>query len=79
MTVPTSSITFTCVKDNFGNIIPDGKHHSSRASSYFHKWLMEDLKKANTKIEAKLIIAHHHKNHMVLSKPTLCSCNKKCK
>ncbi|GFD83746.1 RHS repeat domain-containing protein [Tenacibaculum sp. IMCC1] len=67
MTVETDRIIFTNVKDKRGNILPDGKHHGSRAGRHFHNKLIEDLKGAKTKLEAKKIIAKHHKKHMKLS------------
>ena len=67
MSVETKRITFTGVADNkTGSILPDGKHHRSKASSHFHKKLMQDLDGAKTKLEAKKIIAKHHKKHMRL-------------
>jgi RHS repeat-associated protein len=68
MSVDTNKITFVNVPDRkTGEILPDGLHHQSKASSHFHYTLMEALETAGTKTEAKRIIAQHHKNHMKLS------------
>ncbi len=67
MSVDTERVTFKNVLDRDGNLLPDGKHHSSAASWHFHDKLIEDLKKAKSKTEAKKIIAKHHKAHMSLS------------
>lgn len=67
MSVETNRITFENVIDRkTGEILPAGMHHKSKASSHFHSSLMEDLASANTKTEAKKIIAQHHKKHMKL-------------
>ncbi len=36
-------------------------HHKSKASSHFHIILIDDLQGAKTKLQAKKIIAKHHK------------------
>ncbi|WP_452219465.1 DUF6531 domain-containing protein [Lacinutrix salivirga] len=66
MSVETDRITFTNVTDSKGNIVPDGPHHNSRAGRHFHNKLIKDLDGAKTKLDAKKIIARHHKNHMKL-------------
>ncbi|SPE76248.1 hypothetical protein [Flavobacterium covae] len=67
MTVDTDRITFTGVTDSAGNVLPDGAHHGSRAGRHFHNKLIKDLEGATSKLEAKKIIARHHKAHMRLS------------
>ncbi|WP_444658168.1 RHS repeat domain-containing protein [Flavobacterium columnare] len=72
MTVDRSSVWFENVPDKYGNIhngphstgakLPDGQ--SGKASSWFHKNLMEDLDGAKTKQEALDIIDKHHNAHM---------------
>lgn len=67
MSSPTADTTFTGVKDNVtGEILPDGKHHRSKASSHFHTQLMNKLENAKTKAEADKIIADMHNKHMKL-------------
>lgn len=72
MTVERSKVWFENVADRFGNIhsgphstgakLPEGQ--SGKASSWFHKNLMEDLDGAKTKQEALDIINKHHNAHM---------------
>lgn len=66
MTVQTSRITFVDVTDKRGNSVPDGPHHGSRAGRHFHNKLIDDLNRAETKLEAKKIIVSHHRRHMRL-------------
>jgi hypothetical protein len=66
MSVDTDRITFTGVTDSSGNLLPDGTHHNSRTGRHFHNKLIKDLQGAKTKLEAKKIIAKHHKAHMKL-------------
>jgi hypothetical protein len=63
MAIDTKKIKFVDVPDGAGNLL-EGNHHSSSASSIFHNNLIEDLNGAKTKLEAKKIIAKHHKAHM---------------
>ena len=65
MSVDTKRILFVDVVDTDGNLV-SGKHHSSSASWHFHDKLINDLKSAKSKTEAKKIIARHHKAHMKL-------------
>ncbi|WP_313549613.1 RHS repeat-associated core domain-containing protein [Pseudomonas sp.] len=62
--VPTEGLEFSGVSDRRGSLIPDGEYHKSRASTFFHKHLQAALLEANTKREAKEIIARHHRKHM---------------
>ncbi|WP_289064369.1 hypothetical protein [uncultured Zobellia sp.] len=74
MSVDRSAVWFENVPDKYGNLhsgphstgakLPNGQ--SGKASSWFHKNLSNDLRNANTKIEAKKIIASSHKKHMRL-------------
>ena len=68
MTVKTSDIEFVDVPDRRGKL-HTGSHVSSGipnnpASSNFHKKLIQDLKGAKTKAQAKAIIQKHHNAHM---------------
>jgi hypothetical protein len=64
MSIGTDKIYFTNVADRAGNILPDGAHHGSRAGRHFHNKLIDDLLGAESKLDAKKIIAKHHKAHM---------------
>ncbi|WP_276524794.1 RHS repeat domain-containing protein [Flavobacterium branchiophilum] len=66
MSVNTDRITFENVTDALGNPVPDGTHHNSRAGRNFHNKLIDALKDAKSKLDAKKIIARHHKAHMKL-------------
>ena len=66
MTVETDRITFTDVTNSKGKPVPDGTHHNSSAGRHFHNKLIKALKGAKSKLEAKRIIASHHKAHMKL-------------
>ncbi|WP_212893089.1 RHS repeat domain-containing protein [Capnocytophaga canimorsus] len=68
MSIATENIIFVNVMDSNQNVI-NGKHHTSSASWHFHNQLIEKLKNIdpnikNAKLEAKKIIAQHHKKHM---------------
>jgi RHS repeat-associated protein len=72
MTMSRNEVYFENVPDNYGGfhsgphatgtVLPEGE--SSKASSWFHKDLIEKLKKAQTKIEALEIIETHHKKYV---------------
>ncbi|WP_233789023.1 RHS repeat-associated core domain-containing protein [Dickeya zeae] len=66
--VDTNRVTFTKVTDSNGSPVPDGGHHGSRAGRHFHNKLISDLENATSKVEAKKIIARHHRNHMKLTR-----------
>ena len=68
MAISTNKIFFENVIDTDGNIV-SGKHHSSSASWHFHNQLIEKLKKIDlnspdAKLQAKKIIAEHHRKYM---------------
>ena len=68
MSVGTDRITFTGVTDRSGKPLSDGVHTGSRAGRHFHNKLIRELNTATTKLEAKKIIAKHHRAHMRLKK-----------
>lgn len=59
LVLPTDNLTF-----EIADLDISGKHHRSKASSIFHKRLIEALKKANTKKEALAIIEDMHSKHV---------------
>ncbi|WP_162997666.1 hypothetical protein [Pseudomonas sp. LTJR-52] len=44
--VPIEGLEFSGVSDRKGSLIPDGDHHKSTASTFFHKHLQAALLKA---------------------------------
>ncbi|APU09445.1 hypothetical protein A5M85_03850 [Cellulophaga lytica] len=69
MSISTNKVEFSGVKHiHTGEVLPNGMHHKSKASSHFHIILMNDLQGAKTKLQAKKIIAKHHKEHMKVKK-----------
>jgi len=71
-TIKTKGTSFNDVPDRFGNLhsgphstgkkLPKGQ--SGKASSWFHKKLIKQLKGAKTKKGAKAIITRLHNKHM---------------
>lgn len=58
MTIPTRGLKF-----EYGGMI--GLHHRSSASKLFHDDLIDQLKSATTKEQAKNIITDMHNNHVI--------------
>ena len=75
MAIDKDKITFVDFVDRKGNV-HSGQHstglkglpgQSSKASSNFHRQLSQTLSGANSKREARIIIAEHHRKHMKVS------------